>query len=101
MLDGSLLLRAEGFFCSLNVLYRGLGKSKLQFLIKNTIFFSAANFFWFWVIKTLDPDSNWYSAKMLDSDLEKINPDPKHWCSPPTVEARVRFLAGTCQSRDL
>jgi hypothetical protein len=28
------LLRAEGFFCSLGVLYGGLGISKLQFLIK-------------------------------------------------------------------
>jgi len=31
---GCSLLRAEGFFCSLGVLYGGLGKSKLQFLIK-------------------------------------------------------------------
>jgi hypothetical protein len=27
-------LRAEGFSCSLSVLYEGLGISKLQFLIK-------------------------------------------------------------------
>ncbi len=31
---GCSLLRAEGFSCSLVVLYGGLGKSKLQFLIK-------------------------------------------------------------------
>ncbi len=31
---GCSLLRAEGFFCSLVVLYGGLGISKLQFLIK-------------------------------------------------------------------
>ncbi len=30
---GCSLLRAEGFFCSLSVLYGGLGISKLQFLI--------------------------------------------------------------------
>jgi hypothetical protein len=29
-----LFLRAEGFSCSLGVLYGGLGISKLQFLIK-------------------------------------------------------------------
>jgi hypothetical protein len=32
--DRFSLLRAEGFTCSLSVLYGGLGKSKLQFLIK-------------------------------------------------------------------
>jgi hypothetical protein len=31
---GCSLLRADGFFCSLVVLYGGLGISKLQFLIK-------------------------------------------------------------------
>jgi hypothetical protein len=36
---GCSLLRAEGFSCSLDVLYGGLGISKLQFLTKN-IFFS-------------------------------------------------------------
>jgi hypothetical protein len=32
---GCSLLRVEGFFCSLEVLYEGLGISKLQFMIKN------------------------------------------------------------------
>jgi hypothetical protein len=32
--SGCSLLRAEGFSCSLGVLYGGLGISKLQFLIK-------------------------------------------------------------------
>jgi hypothetical protein len=31
------LLRTEGFFCSMDVLYRGLGISKLQFLIKKIL----------------------------------------------------------------
>jgi hypothetical protein len=57
---------AEGFFFSLDVLYRGLGISKLQFLIKKiSNFFSAANYFQFFVIKTLDPDG--YSAKNAGS----------------------------------
>jgi hypothetical protein len=33
-IEKSSLLRAEGFSCSLDVLYGGLGISKLQFLIK-------------------------------------------------------------------
>jgi hypothetical protein len=45
---GCSLLRAEGFSCSLGVLYGGLGISKLQFLIKKIeIKFPAINFFQF------------------------------------------------------
>jgi hypothetical protein len=45
---GCSLLRAEGFSCSLNVLYGGLGISKLLFLInKIKIKFPARNFFQF------------------------------------------------------
>ncbi len=74
------LLRAEGFFCNLDILYGGLGIGKLQFLIKKKlIFFSAVIFFQFLVIKariwiriglqpqTMDPDPN----------PEKMNTDPK------------------------
>jgi hypothetical protein len=43
---GCSLLRADGFFCSLNVFYGSLGISKLQFFIKkiSNFFFSAVNF---------------------------------------------------------
>jgi hypothetical protein len=45
---GCSLLRAEGFSCSLGVLYGGLGISNLQFLIKKIeIKFPAINFFQF------------------------------------------------------
>jgi hypothetical protein len=45
---GCSLLRAEGFSCSLGVLYGGLGISKLQFLIKKIkIKFLVVNFFRF------------------------------------------------------
>jgi hypothetical protein len=45
---GCSLLRAEGFSCSLGVLYGGLGISKLPFLInKIEIKFPAINFFHF------------------------------------------------------
>jgi hypothetical protein len=52
------LLRAEGFFCNLDVLYGGLGIGKLQFLIKKKFnFFFNRNFFLqFLVIRALDPD---------------------------------------------
>jgi hypothetical protein len=45
---GCALLRAEGFSCSLGVLYGGLGISKWQFLIKKIKNkFPAVNFFQF------------------------------------------------------
>jgi hypothetical protein len=45
---GYSLLRAEGFSCSLGVLYGGLEISKLQFLIKKIkIKFIVVNFFQF------------------------------------------------------
>ncbi len=49
---GCSLLRAEGFSCSLGVVYGGLGISKLQFLIKKIeIKFPAINLFQFKVMK--------------------------------------------------
>ncbi len=59
------LMGAEGFSCSMDVLYEGLGISKLQFLIKKNIDFFSSKFFpQFLVIKTLDPepDPDWYLA---------------------------------------
>jgi hypothetical protein len=76
-------LRAECFFCNLDILYGGLGIGKLQFLIKKKLnFFSAVIFFQFLVIKALDPD--WILIRIslqpqtLDPDPEKMNTDPKH-----------------------
>jgi hypothetical protein len=55
---GCSLLRAEGYSCSLDVLYGRLGISKLQILIKKyQTKILAVNFFQFLVIKTLDPIS--------------------------------------------
>ncbi len=64
-------MRAEGFSCSLGVLYGGLGISKLQFLIKEIeTKFPVINFFQFKVIKPwiriLNPDPQ--VEKMLDPD---------------------------------
>ncbi len=67
-------MRAEGSSCSVDVLYGGLGISKLQFLIKNK---KKKNFHMYFlqflvIIKTLDPDLDPDSLGMLD-------PDPQHW----------------------
>ncbi len=59
---GCSLLRAEGFYCSLDDVYEGLEIRKLHFLIKKLpdLVFSAVNFFHCLVIKILDldPDPN-------------------------------------------
>ncbi len=69
-------MRAEGFFCSLDVFYGGLGIGKSQFLIQKYLF-SVVNLFNFgsskpWIRIGIHP-------KMLDPDLESMNSDPKHY----------------------
>jgi hypothetical protein len=59
-------MMAEGFSSSLDVLYGGLGISKLKFLINCIIL----------VIKTLDPESD--SLEMLDPDPDSENQAPQH-----------------------
>jgi hypothetical protein len=49
-------LVAEGFSCSLDVLYEDLGISKLQILIQKFQIYFSCKFFSFLVIKTLYPD---------------------------------------------
>ncbi len=63
-------MRAEGFFCNLEILYGGLEIGKLQFLIK--FFFSGVIFFKFLVIKALDPDPDpdWSPASNAGSGSE-------------------------------
>ncbi len=95
MLDhGWPLLRAEGFFCNLDILYGGLGIGKLQFDKKNVIFeiavfdkkkcnfFSAVIFFQFLVIKALDPDWIRIGLQPQTLDPDQMNADPK-LCLPP------------------
>ncbi len=68
-------MRAKGFSCSLDVLYGGLGISKLQFFDQKKInffsyvFFKKKNF----GHQTLDPDL--VSLELLDPD--SLNPDPQ------------------------
>ncbi len=78
---GGFLLMAEGFSCSLDVLYGGLGIYKLQFWIeKEEKKISIVRYFFlpFLVMKTLDPDPD--SLEMLDPDPypDPMYPDPLH-----------------------
>ncbi len=80
---GWSLLRAEGFFCNLDILYGGLGKGKLLFLIKKNFFFQLLFIFNFWSLK---PWIRIGSGSGLVSSIElwirireKMNTDPKPW----------------------
>jgi hypothetical protein len=69
---GCTLLRAEGFSCSLDVLYGGRGISKLQFLIKEIeIKFPAINFFPILGHQTPDPESGSAIRKNAGSALNQ------------------------------
>jgi hypothetical protein len=75
-------MRANGFSCSLGLLYRSLGISNLQFLInKIEIEISRYNFFSVLGHETLDPDPQF--EKMPDPNLypgpHYMNVDPKPW----------------------
>ncbi len=81
---GCSLLRAEGFSCSLCVLYGGLGITKLQFFLsKNIQFFSALYFFNFWSSKSWI--QNWIRIRNQENSWIriririKINADPQPW----------------------
>jgi hypothetical protein len=78
---GCYLLRAEGFSCSLDVFYGGLGISKLKFLKeKKNIFFSSSKIFPILVNKILDPD--WIRIRFrIGIQSKMLDPDPKHWHS--------------------
>jgi hypothetical protein len=72
-------LRAEGFFCNLDILYGGLGIGVIK---KNlNFFFPPVIFLQFLVIKALDP--YWIRIrigvyhKMLDPDTDEMNADPQ------------------------
>jgi hypothetical protein len=68
---GCSLLRAEGFSCCMDVLYGGLGISKLQF----------SSFSCFWSSNprsVLDPDPK-PNLDRYSAENALKNPDPKHW----------------------
>ncbi len=85
---GCALLRAEGFSCSLGVLYGCLGISKLQLWSKKIeIKFPAINFIFIFCHQTLDPDpgsetlpgftSQRYGSSVADPWHFSVDPDPR------------------------
>ncbi len=77
--DGCSLLRVEGFFCSLDVLYGGLGISKKQFLKKKINKYFSAVYFFFFSHQNPGSGSGGIPAQTVGFDPESINPDAKHW----------------------
>jgi hypothetical protein len=75
---GRSFLKAEGFSCSLYVLFGRPKDKQIAIFDQKNIVFSAVNFFQFLVIKTLDLDPDPHSPKMLDPDPLEISADPKH-----------------------
>ncbi len=95
-------MRAEGFFCSPDVLYGGRGIGKLHFLIKKIyIKISGVNFLQFLVINTLDTDQySLIQPKMLglDPDPDQINTDPKHWSHKYKLKNNRFSINFACQA---
>jgi hypothetical protein len=97
---GCSTLRAEGFSCTLDVYYGGLGISKLQFLTKKKKKKKKnyqLYFLQFLVFKTLDPYPDPDSLEMLDPYPypDSINPDPQSLL----IWNNVRKLCIPCTSR--
>jgi hypothetical protein len=84
---------SESFSCGLDVLYRGLGISKLQFFInKKEKKISVVFFFsYLLVIKTLDPCLDPDLLEMQDSDPY---PDSFHESRSTTLEQSVSESVG-------
>jgi hypothetical protein len=81
---GCSLLRAEGFSCSLSVLYGGLEISKLQFLIKKIeIKFPAINFFSILGHQILDPDPE--SGSAIRKNAGSVSGSALNQCGSETL----------------
>jgi hypothetical protein len=84
-------LRAEGFSCSLGVLYGGLGISKWQVLIKKIkIKFPAVNFFKVYVLKPWirirNPDPESGSAIRKNVGSGSVSGSALNRCGSETLE---------------
>jgi hypothetical protein len=80
-------LRAEGFSCSLDVLYGGLGINQKKI---RTIF--QLYFLRFLVIKTLDQDTLEMLDLDPDPDLDSMNPDPQPWFPEMERQSGVKIF---------
>jgi hypothetical protein len=82
---GCSLLRAEGFSCSLGILYGGLGISKLQFFIKKIENkFTALNFFTILGHQILDPDPESGSAIRKNAGSGSVSGSALNQCGSET-----------------
>ncbi len=85
---GWSFLRAEGFSCSLCVLYGGLGITNCNFLSKKYPISFSCKIFQFSVIKTLDSELD------PDPQLDKmLDPDPKSMRIHNPVETYSSFFS--------
>ena len=83
---GCSLLRAEGFSCSLGVLYGGQGIGKLQFLIKKIkIKFLVVSFFLILDHQTLDPDPESGSAIIKNAGSGSVCGSALNQCGSETL----------------
>ncbi len=74
---GCSLLRAEGFSCSLGVLYGGLGISKFQFLIKKIEIKFPTKIFFFNFRSSNPGSGSWIRIRNQDPQFKKmLDPDP-------------------------
>jgi hypothetical protein len=79
------LLRAEGFSCSLGVLFGGLGIRKLQFLIKKIETKFPAIFFSILGHQTLDPDPESRSAIRKNAGSGYVSRSALNQCGSETL----------------
>ena len=79
---GCSLLRAEGFSCSLGVLYGGLGISKLQFLIKKIKIKFPISILGH---QTLDPDPESGSAIRKNAGSGSVSGSALNQCGSETL----------------
>jgi hypothetical protein len=88
------LLRAEGFSCSLGVLYGGLGISKLQFLIKKIKnLLSSCKFFSILGHQTLDPDPESGSAIRKNAGSGSVSGSAINQCGSATLRLKELDIA--------
>jgi hypothetical protein len=97
---GCSLLIAEGFSCSLGVLYGGLGISKLQFVIKKIeIKFPAINFFSILGHQTLDPDPESRSA--IRKNAGSASGSALNQCGSETLPRRPKNIRNTGSNKSV
>ncbi len=89
--SGCSFLRAEGFFCSLDVLYWGLGIGKWQFFYLKKIIFWSCKFFPIFVHQSPGSGSNKYGSETLIREVSSLLNFPVHWVKQRAVRMQKVF----------